>query len=204
MVFAWTNPSVAPPGGAPGPIPVSIGGTGATTLTGVLVGNGTSAFTNILPGASGNLLTSNGTVWISTASAGGIPTGIVSFFNLTTCPAGWTEFTNARGRYIIGLPLSGTLAGTNGTALTNLEDRPVGQHTHTINDPSHSHNPQKNTYGSAGQSRLSWVSDTWGDPVPFPHGPPSTSSTTGITINNTGSVAGTAAPYIQLLVCQKN
>lgn len=65
---------------------VSEGGTGATTLTGVLSGSGTSALTgtaitqhnvlvagasniisSVAPGASGNVLTSNGTDWTSSA-----------------------------------------------------------------------------------------------------------------------------------------
>jgi hypothetical protein len=55
-------------------IPVSKGGSGGTTFTvnGVLLGNGTSAFQVVSPGASGNVLISNGTTWESgTAPAGG-------------------------------------------------------------------------------------------------------------------------------------
>ena len=59
-----------------------------------------------------------------------IPTGAVMAFNLASCPSGWTELTSARGRYIVGLPSGGTLAGTAGTALSNQENRPVGQHNH--------------------------------------------------------------------------
>jgi len=76
------------------PITVSQGGTGASTLTGVLIGNGTSAVTastvtqhnvvvagasnalsTIAPGTSGNVLTSNGTDWTSAAAPGG---GLIS------------------------------------------------------------------------------------------------------------------------------
>ena len=51
--------------------PVSAGGTGSTTLTAnnVLLGNGTSALQVVAPGTSGNVLTSNGTTWQSTAPA---------------------------------------------------------------------------------------------------------------------------------------
>lgn len=53
------------------PLPVASGGTGAATLTlnNVLLGNGTSAPQAVAPGASGNLLTSNGTTWQSTTPA---------------------------------------------------------------------------------------------------------------------------------------
>lgn len=58
-------------------VTVEQGGTGATTLTAnnVLLGNGTSAIQAVAPGTSGNVLTSNGTTWASTApSGGGLPT----------------------------------------------------------------------------------------------------------------------------------
>jgi len=68
--------------------------------------------------------------WKEPGGVGGIPSNTVIFYNGTSCPSGWTELTSARGRYLVGLPLSGTLAGTAGTALSNLENRPVGQHNH--------------------------------------------------------------------------
>ena len=56
-----------------GTVPVNKGGTGATTHTAnnVLVGNGTSAVGSVAPSTSGNVLTSNGSSWASTAPAGG-------------------------------------------------------------------------------------------------------------------------------------
>lgn len=58
--YSWTSP-----------VPVADGGTGATTLTAnnVLLGNGTSAVQVVAPGPSGNLLTSNGTTWVSSNDA---------------------------------------------------------------------------------------------------------------------------------------
>ncbi len=55
--------------GVTGTLPVANGGTGAATLTAnnVLLGNGTSAPLTVAPGTSGNVLTSNGTTWQSTA-----------------------------------------------------------------------------------------------------------------------------------------
>jgi len=50
---------------------VAYGGSGAATFTAnnVLLGNGTSAFQVVAPGTNGNVLTSNGTTWSSTAPA---------------------------------------------------------------------------------------------------------------------------------------
>jgi len=59
--------------GVTGTLPVANGGTGATTLTAnnVLLGNGTSAPQAVAPSTSGNVLTSNGSTWASTAPAAG-------------------------------------------------------------------------------------------------------------------------------------
>jgi len=59
--------------GVTGTLPVANGGTGAATLTAnnVLLGNGTSAPLAVAPSTSGNVLTSNGSTWQSTAPAGG-------------------------------------------------------------------------------------------------------------------------------------
>jgi len=55
--------------GVTGTLPVSNGGIGANSLTAnnVVLGNGTSAVQVVAPSTSGNVLTSNGTTWQSTA-----------------------------------------------------------------------------------------------------------------------------------------
>lgn len=67
------------------------------------------------------------------------PSGAVMFFDLAACPAGWTELTDARGRVLVGLPDGGSLGATVGTALSNQENRAVGQHDHPVDDPGHGH-----------------------------------------------------------------
>lgn len=59
----------SPPAGIVGVVPVSNGGTGASTLTAnnVLLGNGTSAVQAVAPGTLGNVLTSDGATWASQA-----------------------------------------------------------------------------------------------------------------------------------------
>ena len=51
--------------------------------------------------------------------------GLIAAFN-GPCPTDWDEVTALRGRMIVGLVDGGTLAGTEGTALTNLEARRGG------------------------------------------------------------------------------
>jgi hypothetical protein len=66
--------------GVTGTLPVANGGTGAATLTAnaVLIGNGTGAVTAVAPSTAGNVLTSDGTNWASTAVASGSPVGSIS------------------------------------------------------------------------------------------------------------------------------
>jgi len=60
--------------------PVANGGTGAATLASnnVLLGNGTSSVQVVAPGTSGNVLTSNGTTWLSSTPSGGSLVGTTS------------------------------------------------------------------------------------------------------------------------------
>jgi hypothetical protein len=91
---------------------VASGGTGAATFTAnnVLLGNGTSAFQVVAPGSNGNVLTSNGTTWQSTAPAAGVTT--ISFGS-----TGLTPSTATSG----AVSVAGTLAIANGgTGATTL------------------------------------------------------------------------------------
>ena len=71
--------------------PVANGGTGASTLAAnnVLLGNGTSALQTVSPGTLGNVLTSNGTTWISQAASSGTPT--VNEYSTPTTGATWSK-----------------------------------------------------------------------------------------------------------------
>jgi hypothetical protein len=130
------------------------------------------------------------------------PTGAVMYFDTPTCPSGWTLFASGFGRYIVGIPNGTGLRGqTVGTALSLLEDRPTGQHTHAVNDPGHSHTVDYDT------ERLSNYGNTIGGTSIFGTNDGHATSQpafTGITIANAGSVPGTNAPYVQLLVCRKD
>lgn len=71
---------------------VASGGTGLATLTAnnVILGNGTSAPTFVAPSTSGNLLTSNGTTWQSTAPASSsMPTGALMPYAGSSAPTGY-------------------------------------------------------------------------------------------------------------------
>ena len=93
-------------------IPVANGGTGASTLASnaVILGNGTSALQTVVPGASGNILTSNGTTW---TSAPLVTTGVNTLGAISAT-------SNAKGATISGTTLTLTPAdATNGGIVTN-------------------------------------------------------------------------------------
>lgn len=75
------------------PLSVGKGGTGANThtLNNVLLGNTTGALKEVAPGASGNVLTSDGTIWNSSA-----PIAVTSKIQPVTC-------TQASGALTFGL-----------------------------------------------------------------------------------------------------
>jgi hypothetical protein len=177
------------------------------------------------------------------------PPGAVMFFNRENCPDGWTELTDSQGRVVVGLPGGGALGATVGTALTDQENRPVGQHTHTVNDPGHYHevyDPGHNhgavdlghthpindpehshqfrrltehaTGIADGKDDVGYTDNVWTEPAATgisilagyaniavdsnTTGISVVSNTTGIAVEEEGAVAGTNAPYIQLLACR--
>jgi hypothetical protein len=89
-----------------GTVAVANGGTGATTFTAntVLLGNGAAAFQAVAPGASGNVLTSNGTTWSSS------PPGAAGVSTISFGATGLTPSTATSGAVSVG----GTLVVANG------------------------------------------------------------------------------------------
>ncbi len=191
-VFAFTPPTAGPPNGNV-PTPINTGPVAQVKSGGLWVGSlgvdGGATIGGSLTASGQSVCLANGT----NCPPGGVPAGFVGYFNLSSCPSGWSALTAAQGRYLVG---GGTVGATVGTALSDQENRAVGQHNHTVNDPGHSHpslsvvNPSGNLTGWYRQDGLSWS--------------PPNNANTGISINTTGSVAGTNAPYLQLLVCQKS
>ena len=132
-----------------------------------------------------------------------VPTGAVGYFDLASCPAGWTEKPAARGRYFVGLPGSGSVGAVVGTPLTNLENRVVGRHSHAINDPGHAH--QRSFMSGFDDINNMFTQSFDVSAIQVSNFALNTSTnTTGITVQDTGDVPGTNAPYMQLLVCQKS
>ena len=99
-------------------LPVASGGTSLTTLTAnnVILGNGASAPTFVAPSTSGNVLTSNGTTWQSTAPATG---GTVTSASVVTANgfAGTVATATTTPAITLTTSITGVLKG-NATAIS--------------------------------------------------------------------------------------
>ena len=140
------------------PFAVASGGTGLATLTAnnVLLGNGTSAVQFVSPSTNGNVLTANGTTWVSsTPAAGGttIPSGTVMLFAQTAAPTGFTKNTttgdNSALRVVTGAASSGGSVGfttafasqtpTGSISVTSISGTVGNTTLSTPQIPSHTH-----------------------------------------------------------------
>ena len=199
--ISYAAPWTGAPGNPPGlntAAPINEGSI-VPTRTGALNFDGIVQFNAGIPmiistGAGpGKVLTSNIIGEASWGTAGTIPTGAVMHFNLAVCPTGWSEMVSAEGRYLVGLMTGGTPGTGAGTALKmrnyGPENRPAGEHNHRIG------NIYNTTYEHSGTGSNESPKFVWGAVM-------NTSGVIDITGENI--VAGTNAPYIQLLVCQKS
>jgi hypothetical protein len=142
---------------------------------------------------------------LETAETDLVPKGAVAFFNLATCPSGWTAYAPARGRYMVGLPPTGTLGAVVGTPLGNQENRPSGRHAHTVTDPGHRHTVGSRTAIRAGNVPNESFQANGG--VALFNDLDTNPATTGLSVNESAGasgIAGTNAPYVQLLACEKS
>lgn len=104
--------------------------------------------------------------WKSIAPGGGLPAGAVIAFNSVACPTGWTEVTDLRGRFVVGVGTLGSdtyaLGDMGGEARHTLSIAELAAHTHPVDPPStstssagnHSHSyvnrNYENDFGSGG------------------------------------------------------
>lgn len=115
-----------------------------------------------------------------------LPSGMIAFFK-TECPtdAGWSSYGPGQGRYLVGVPRSGTVEASVGMELSDKENRPAGQHQHTYN--------RYNFANRRGDPQMMFRSPGGGLVVVG----------TEKTDSGDGLKPGTNAPYIQLHVCEK-
>jgi len=195
---SWSSPSETPPGGnALGPIntstehQVKIGG----ISVGSLISTGGICFGEDCKSS-----------W-SEVSEGGVPSGAVMAFNLSSCPSGWSAFTAARGRAVVG---SGSGSGLTTRSLGST----FGEENHTLTVseiPAHSHRlyvdnssrpsgyDRNASFGTDGQN-VAVAGEDYGQAYI------STNTDSRRLIENTGggNAHNNMQPSIALLYCQKN
>lgn len=170
------------------------------------------------PGTSGNVLTSNGSAWVSSAPTY-VPTGVMMMWGTASAPTGYLLCNGSavsRSTYSALFAVIGTAfgAGDGSTTFTlpDFRDRfPVGAgttysanstggskdaivvtHTHTATDSGHTHNVTGNIAGTADLGTAS------GGNVYSPTVAATTTGNANITVASTGS-SGTNAnlpPYL--------
>jgi hypothetical protein len=161
---------------ASSPIAVASGGTGLATLTAnnVILGNGTSNPSFVAPGNSANVLTSNGTTWVSSV----VPqpeffsSGTRMTFNQTSAPTGWTKDTstnNAGFRLVSGSASSGgsvdfttAFSATRAVTVTSMSGSAGATTLSTPQIPSHRHNVATGPGGNAPQRIFLYTSPGYG------------------------------------------
>jgi hypothetical protein len=112
--------------------------------TGTTLTLGTSGDTVSIP--TGVTIANSGT---ATGFGDAIPSNLVAYVTGASAPSGWSEYTSARGRMIVGLVSGGTDEGTVGTALTDEQDK-----THTHTGPSHTHTGPSHTHTGGAHQHL--------------------------------------------------
>lgn len=116
--------------------------------------------------------------------------GLICYYNSSSPPSGWTEFTTARGLFVVGLVSGGTLATAVGTPLTNQQNV---THTHsvagTVDSKSASNTDKRILVNDAGAA--------------FPAGVAGAADT-ALAATGTASAGSIGIPYIQLLCIQKS
>lgn len=124
-----------------GVLPVANGGTNTNTLTlnNVLLGNGTGAPQTIAPGISGNVLTSNGTTWISSTPTGGSTgTGLTALESYAEVRYTSGNYTNYGNHVPIAVASAGIIyfefvVPSYYSSLTGVEISGISSSTGTLN-----------------------------------------------------------------------
>jgi len=218
------------------PLPVSSGGTGAATLTAnnVILGNGTSSPLFVAPSTTGNVLTSNGTTWVSAVvtATGDFPSGTVIPFFQAAAPTGWTQVTTHNNKSLRVVSTTGGGSGGTVNFTTAFSSQSVGataittaqmpSHSHGVTDPSHSHSGgdygHQHSYNSptgAGGSALAGGGDLSNSASAYNTSTGNASvyinaNTTGISIAANGSGAththtlDLAVQYVDIILASKN
>jgi hypothetical protein len=195
---------------------VADGGTGASTFAAnaVLLGNGASSFQTVAPSTAGNILTSNGTTWVSSAAGVGFAAGTVILFYQAAAPTGWTKVTTQDNKALRVVSGTGGVAGgttaftsvfTNQTVSTSISvSGTTGATTlSTSQMPSHSHSKAAGSGGDQSSGFAPIQVDFTGSTSAEGGGGSHTHSFSG-SGSGTSSAVTLNVQYIDIILCSKN
>jgi hypothetical protein len=169
-----------------------------TRLDVVATGKTAADYAQIWRNSAGTIVASMSATGVMSALSSEAMSNTVAFFNLSSCPPGWTDMTGTwGGLYVVGLPQGQTPGDIIGTALSAQENRPCGQHTHSVTENNHTHTGGGSTVSGDGGDVFLGYLDNQG--MSGTSGP----NSAYVSVDNTGP-AGTNAPYVQLLICVKD
>ena len=181
------------------PITAAQGGTGLSNITAnnVVLGNATSSVQLVAPGTNGNVLTSNGTTWISSAAGGGaaFPSGTVMLFVQTAAPTGWTKSTTHDNKAL--RVVSGTASTGGSVAFTTAFAASLSAGSTTLSTaqmPSHTHTTQ-GAYISCGSAAVFTIGE--------PGGALSTGSA-GSSSSHNHTLPSFAVSYVDVIIATAN
>ena len=206
-VQLWSADDISGIAGVGNPLPVSSGGTGRATATAYAVVCGGTTATGALQsvasvGTTGQVLTSNGVGALPTMQQGFV-SGMIMLWSGSSAsiPTGWvlcngsSSTPDLRDRFVVGAGSTYAVGDTGGSA-----NAITVSHTHTVTDPGHLHTETSVAYG--GQSAGAGGYNIYNSPT----APNTGTSTTGLTVNTSGS-SGTNAnlpPYYALCYIMKS
>jgi len=142
-------------------VPVANGGTNATSLTGngaLIMDSAGTTVTSLAAGTAGNVLTSNGTTWVSGTAGGSVP-----ILNVYTSPGTWTKPATLKGIKVtvVGGGVSG---GSTGAPAGSQNGGGAGGGAISVFPAPSIPGPQPYTVGGLGATSSFGVAPT---PAPF-------------------------------------
>jgi len=198
---------------------VSGGGTGLTTLTAnnVILGNGASNPTFVAPGTTGNVLTSNGTTWVSSSNAPEFQSGTRMTFNQTNAPTGWTKDTstdNAGFRLVSGsvgsggsLDFTNVFSSSTSVTVSSISGSAGDTTLSTPQIPSHTHNIDSRNVSQEGvpyATRIRIQNLNVIDNTPTGAAGGGGSHTHPFSFSSGAGTVNLAVKYVDLIIAQKN
>ncbi len=190
-------------------------GTGTLTLTSeatntdqtITFPNTTATIVAVAPGTAGNVVTSDGTGWVSQAVGGGFAAGTVMLFGQTSAPTGWTKdttnYNNSALRVVTGSAGTGGSVDFTTAFSSQAITGTIGSTTlSTAEIPSHNHQLANTVYYASFTSSTLGKGD--GSSVPQTYSTNNTGGGGSHTHSLSGGSLNLAVKYVDVIRATKD